>query len=67
MKCEYCDNIVDSNLNICPHCGAPIKKVVVVHKVVKVKDNSKQINLALISIIIICIILIGLFIFIRLK
>lgn len=43
MKCDYCDNIIDGNLSVCPHCGAPIEKRV--NKVVKVLPvNSNNIN-----------------------
>lgn len=66
MKCEYCDNVVDASLSICPHCGANMPKVVVVKKVVtksmepqvEKKQNSKFINLFLYAVIGIGIILI---------
>ncbi len=42
MKCEYCGNVVDQNLKVCPHCGADLPKIVVVKKVVAQPTNSNQ-------------------------
>ena len=52
MKCEYCDNVVDINLSICPHCGANLPRVVAVKKTIvtpkkvvsEEKSNSRFIN-----------------------
>lgn len=75
MKCEYCDNIVDSNLSVCPHCGAPLPKVVVVKKVVptsneRVMDKNKDaklINYFLYGVIGVGLLLIIILIFLRYR
>lgn len=73
MKCEYCDNVVDSNLSICPHCGASLPRVVVVKKnivtpkkvVSEDKSNARFINCFLYGVIGVGTLLILLLIFLR--
>lgn len=73
MKCEYCDNIVDSNFSICPHCGANLPRVVVIKKTTMIPKNNgyeekkkgRFINYFLYSVIGIGILLIILLIFLR--
>lgn len=74
MKCDYCDNIVDSNLRVCPHCGANLKQVVVIKKVVtpikkneESTTNNKLINYFLYGVIGIGLLLIILIIILRYK
>lgn len=75
MKCEYCDNVVDINLSICPHCGANLPRVVVVKKTMETpeevvserKSNDRFINYFLYGVIVVGMLLIMLFVFLRYK
>lgn len=80
MKCDYCDNVIDNNLSVCPHCGAPIekqgKKVVkvitvnsnnVIQNVAKNNVNNRFIDMFLYGVIVGGIILIIILILLRFK
>lgn len=44
MKCEYCDQVIESNLENCPHCGAVISKVNNVNQTVVNQPVNQPVN-----------------------